>query len=348
MRTQTSKAVAGLVSAALLFALCPLTVHAQQDVPEPSADAEYIDDVDSDPCANDDKRPGWIDRVQYRLYRLTCSSASWFDGLFGNRRFDQEYRQSHGFATLGTRWSERDGVDPVARFRARMNLPQISNKLNAFVGRIDQDEFVTESSPEGYALPAQFASRNEDDFLVGLGYRDSLSKTGSFDTDVGVRVRWPPEPYVKGSYRYARPIGQRNLLRLRETAFWRQTERFGVTSSVDWDHAFDDRYLLRWSNAGTFSQVSEGVRWYSELILFHSMGERSAFAYQTFINGSSDAEVPLSSYGATVTYRQRVWREWLIIELQTGVDWPRYELTEERKANWLAGLAFELRYGQRR
>jgi hypothetical protein len=93
--------------------------------------------------------------------------------------------------------------------------------------------------------------------------------------------------------------------------------------------------------------LSEGLRWSSAVTLYHviSTARQSAFAYQVFLNGSTDSGEPLSDYGAGVAYRQSVWRPWLVIELRTGVDWPRYAPTEERRANYNVGLAFEMSYG---
>ena len=296
-------------------------------------------------CDPHDPTGAWIDRFQSRLFRLTCSSASWFDGLFGNRRYDEDYRKSYGELYAGSAWSQRTEFDKLLRFHARLYLPHMQNRLHAFIGRVDRDEYVTESASELRALPIAFDRNLEESVLLGLGYNEPLKKRGSFDADVGIPVDWPPDPYVKGSYRIARPVGDRDLIRLRETLFWQDSEGLGTTTRVDWDRVITDDYLFRWTASGTLSEVSEGLRWYSVVTLYQVVGARRALAYQLSANGQTDLPVPLTDYGFTTIYRQPFWRSWLWLELRLGMDWPREFLAERRHSNLNATLAFELRYG---
>jgi hypothetical protein len=69
-------------------------------------------------------------------------------------------------------------------------------------------------------------------------------------------------------------------------------------------------------------------------------------AYEFGANGSTDREVPLTDYGGSVVLRQRLPRDFLLLELRVGVDWPRDWLYEERHYNINAGVALELRFGR--
>lgn len=313
------------------------------DVPEPKEEerpkAREI-------CVDQNYSRAVIDRLHSSLYKLTCSTASWFDGLFGDTRYDEEYRQTYGSATVGALWSQRKSFQEVARFRAKLELPQMNKRLHAFVGRVDRDDYVSESESDVYGLPEEFNRDSSEQTLVGVGYNEPLKKRGSFDVGTGVRLTFPLDPYIKGSYRFARPIGEKTLLRLRETVFWQNSEEFGATTRVDWDRILGEKNLLRYTASATYSQRSEGVRWFTHVTWFTFISTRRAIAYELASNGSTDHEVPLTDYGASIIYRQRVWREWLLLEFRAGVDWPRDWLYEERRSNINAGLAFELRFGR--
>jgi hypothetical protein len=86
-----------------------------------------------------------IDRMQAGIYRTVCLSAARFDGFFGNARFEDEYEATHGSIVVGTQWDERDHWDPSVRFRASVKLPQLSERFRAFVGRLDPDEYVSDT-----------------------------------------------------------------------------------------------------------------------------------------------------------------------------------------------------------
>jgi hypothetical protein len=298
-------------------------------------------------CRDKPGEPGWLSQMRAGLYRTTCSSAAWFDGFFGNARFDDEYEAMHGSVAVGAAWDERDQWDPSLRFRIRVKLPQLSEKLDAFIGRVDPKEYTTELRDDFDTLPRQFARQDDDATLLGLGYGQFGRRGGHFGASVGTKLRSPLEPYAKGNYRYARTFLDHNLIRLRETIFWEEEEHFGVTSRVDLERVLAADYLVRWSGSGTLSERSEGVRWYSNLTLYHNLSNGRAFAYQAVIGGESDSEVEIADYGLRVLFRRRIFYEWLFLELRSSITWPRETLLERRESNLGAGIAVEMMFGER-
>ncbi|HET7203615.1 MAG TPA: hypothetical protein VFI92_09630 [Steroidobacteraceae bacterium] len=289
----------------------------------------------------------WIDRMQLGLYRRMCLTSASFDGFFGNARFDDEYEATHGSLSAGTLWDERDNWDPSVRFRVHLRLPQLNERFSAFVGRLDPDEYVTEARDDFDSLPRQFARAEDDDVLLGLGYRKPGPGGGYFDASVGARLDWPPQAYVKGAYRFTQPFFKRNLLRLDETIFWRDRDGFGATSRIYLDRLLSEDFLVRWAGSGTYSEETDGVRWVSSLTLYQSLGVRRALAYQAAITGETDDEVDIGDYGLRVMYRRSIYRDWLILELRSSLTWPRETLEEDRESNLGAGVALEMQFGER-
>lgn len=297
-----------------------------------------------------DQKPGglaWIDRMQAGLYRRTCLMVAGFDGFFGNARFDDQYEATHGSLAVGTLWDERDHWDPSVRFRVSVRLPQLSARANAFVGRGDPEEYVTELRDDFDTLPRQFGDAEDDAVLLGLGYRQPGTAGGHFDASVGAKLDWPPAPYAKVAYFIAQPLLERNLLRFRETLFWRDEDGFGSTTRVDVERLLTEDLLVRWTGLGTYSQETEGLRWFSNLTLYQNLGDRRALAYQVGASGESENDVSLTDYGLRVIYRRSVYRDWLILELRSSVGWPQETLSESREANWGAGVALEMQFGER-
>jgi hypothetical protein len=292
--------------------------------------------------------PGWIDRLHRGLYRTICLSAAGFDGFFGNARFDDEYQATHGSVAVGTLWDQRDHWDPSIRFRVQAHLPQMSERFSAFVGKVNPDEYVTDLRDDFDTLPRQFAREDDDAVLLGLGYRQPGRGGGKFDVAAGVELDWPLDPFAKVTYRFALPFLKRNILRLQETIFWQESEgRFGATTRIDLERLLAEAFLVRWTASGAFTQETEGIRWFSSLTLYQNLGNGRALAYQAAISGESDAEVAIADYGLRVIYRRRVHLEWLFLELRSSVTWPRDTLLEPREADWGAGVALEMLFGER-
>jgi hypothetical protein len=303
---------------------------------------------DSELCQDKPRGPAWIDRMQAALYRSMCATAVRFDGFFGSARFDDEYHATHGSLAIGALWDERNHWDPSVRFRVQMKLPQMSERLSAFVGKVDPDEYVTEQRDDFDTLPRQFGREGDDDVLFGLGYSQPGRRIGRFDAGVGTRLDAPAEPYAKATYRIAVPLLERNLLRIRETVFWEDSERLGATTRFDLERLITDGLLARWTGSATFTQETEGVRWFSNVTIFQHLATGRAMSYQMGITAESDRDVPVTDYGLRLIYRRTIFdRDWLFLELRSNVNWPRANLLERREPVWGAGVAIEIMFGER-
>ena len=289
-------------------------------------------------------REPWIDRMHHSLYWTVWRSAMKIDQVFGSKADAAAYQEVSGSLAPALLWDEFEGFQPKLRFRVKLPLPQLNERFHAFIGRVNRDEYVTEREEESGALARQRGAPVEDDqTLFGIRYseldRDRFSASG------GVRVRTPLDPYVKASYRYQRGSIESALLTLRETGFWQNSEDFGFTSRADLEGIWRKDVLLRATVSGTISQQSEGIRGYASLNALREFPRRRAAIVEIFASGERDAEVPLRDYGIKLAYRKSITRDWLVLELRTGVTWPREELSQRREPSWALGVGLEVFFG---
>lgn len=306
--------------------------------PEPSGPAKEPD--------------AWIDHVHDGVHSILWRSAMGIDRMFGAdaTQFDEHSYQerTRGSITPALLWDEFGGLDPKFRFKVKMPLPHLDERYDAFIGTFDREEFVTEREQQSGALPRQQGSQpEEDETLVGIRYRDrERDKGGRFEADAGLRIRSPVDPFVKVGYRFEHTLPRGVLLRLREIAFWQNSEQFGLTSRIDLEGTVADTWIVRWTASGTISQESEGVRGYTSLTGFRALSNQRAIGAQLFSSGEFDAAVPVGDYGARFAYRQRVWRDWLVLEVRPSITWPKDDPDQPRQPSWGFGIGFEMFFGE--
>ena len=289
----------------------------------------------------------WIDRFEKQLRASGCRSALWIDRLFGPPEDLGEYREVSGNVATSLLWSEYDGFDPRVRFRVNLPLPRTNERVRAFIGRTDRDEFVTERGETIGFVPRQFGTIGEEQTLLGLGYRPPSADDGSgFDFSTGVRARFPLDPFVKTSYRMAWFDGERSAVLFKPTVFWQQSEQFGLTTRIDVPHVFTPDWLALLTASATWSERSQGARGYVNATVFRTLGRHGAAALQVGAEGEADAEVPVREWGVRALWRRNVWRDWLALELRTSLTWPRERRDEPREPSWGAGVGFELVFGE--
>jgi len=331
----------------------PCTAQATAaDPPDEPSEAEAAGEATGDetPEEADPCRPGaggaaWLDIVRHGIFRTVCTSARWFDGFFGVTRFDEEARETWGRLGIDTVYDEHDSFDVDVHFRAEVDFPNLDHRVNAFLGREIEEDFVSGRTEVLESRPELFRDTDDRDWLVGLGYRPVHGHPDErIDFQVGVKVRFPLEPFVQGRFRRYWFLSDTRLVRFRNIAFWRNQRGFGDTVTVDVEQILGRPLLLRWATSATFSETTEGVDWYSGLTFYQSAGELRALAYTAYVEGETD-EVSAKRYGLRAVYRQRLFREWFFGQLIGGVNFPR-ELGQDRETSWELGVGVELRYGR--
>ncbi len=146
----------------------------------------------------------WIDDVQRGVYSGVCGAASWFDGLFGNPRFDQDSNEHL--------WPARPVRDPgpARQFRYATEdsgrdspcRPSRTGRESPWAVAMSRNSSRSVPRIPRIRSPQSWVRRTDDAWLLGLGYakQDDLEK--GFDFGIGVRLRFPVDPYVKATYRH--------------------------------------------------------------------------------------------------------------------------------------------------
>ncbi|MDH4110445.1 MAG: hypothetical protein OEW35_19355, partial [Gammaproteobacteria bacterium] len=154
-------------------------------------------------------------------------------------------------------------------------------------------------------------------------------------------------PYVKARYRYYMRPSEHVLVTARTTGFWENTDGFGVTLALDTDWSITEGELLRWANAFTRSEATDGIRWKTQLAFYDALSERSALRYEATLRGETQGIQPYLKE-LKVTYRRSVWREWFFVETYGGVFWADDENPDQRCDGCaLVGIGFEMMFGDR-
>lgn len=279
------------------------------------------------------------------MYDALWHGAMQFDRWLGSTRDESAYQTVSGSLAPALLWDQHYGFTTPVRFNIYLALPRLDERLHAFIGRLDPNEYVTESQEPSGAFRRQYGPITQDQTLFGLVFQQAASPTGYFEAGAGMRVSLPLDPYVKGSYVYLRGSSADGLLALRETAFWERMQRFGVTSRADIERIYDLRWLVRWTGSVTLSQGSAGLLGWSAVDVVRGYPTRRSVAFELELDGQTDAPVPLHSYGAKLAYRQSVWRKWLIMEVRTSLSWPKDFPQQERRPSPGAGVGLEMLIG---
>jgi len=290
----------------------------------------------------------WVDVVRADTHSRLCNTASWLDGLFG----DSEQFAGHDFRgkiSVGFKHDEIEGLDPRLRLRIRTKLPNVSKRFNAFVGRVEEDSYIsnTEVNEDRLSNVGLRSTNDEDsEWLVGLGYRTPSQESNGLDLSVGAKLSGGLSPYAKVAHRHLFKRSDSSYWRTTQTVFWRKQDGFGVSSRADYTRLIGDNDI--WITQGSFKYTEEAEQWewFGETTWHHSISDKRGISSSIYIRGEEENPISLPEYGMTFTYIRPIMRDWL--SLETGVDlrWERYEIDGPYKNAIRLGLQFGMQLGE--
>ena len=272
-----------------------------------------------------------VDRVRSKAHEKMCRTAAWVDGLFGDEhKFDDS--NFSGMLSVGFRQDETDGFDPRLRVRVRTKLPNVSSRFNAFVGRVEEDSYISNTEVKQDSINSVgLRSTNDDDaeWLLGLGYANPTSRNNGFDYSIGAKLSHGFNPYAKITHRYLFTTSEDDYWRTKQTAFWRRDEKFGFSSHLDYTKILNDRDIMEWDTSAKYTEDSDQWEWITSTALHHSFSNTRGVSTRLYVRGEEKNPVSIPEYGISFTYIREFLRPWLFVE--TGVDF-RWEKDERNTA----------------
>lgn len=287
-----------------------------------------------------------VDWAREQIEETVCSAALWFDGLFGDHRNVEAARGAYGRLETSVEYSEFYGFKTRTRFRLRVDLPNLEDRVSVFIGRDSDDNLVRDRS-EGFALRSEFPQIDDrDQFFAGFGYALPSNRRFRTDIKVGVRSITSPRAFVQSRTEYLAYADDVHVVQLRLTPFYSTRDGLGVTPGIDISRVLSPRLLGRWSNVATYSETTLGWDWRSALVLYQGFGWQRGLAYEAFVRGVTETEVRLREYGLRTVYRQPVLSGRLYLQPLLGYSWPKEEPDTKRRGAYLVGVGLELPFGK--
>ena len=284
---------------------------------------------------------GWVDRTHSRLERDLFDTVVWFDRFFGDERVKVAERPASFLRWMTDfRWDQEEHYTFRSGIRASLRLPRLKDRWHLLISsenRSDPNAIIPED-PGNPALNIGSRGRISSTELV---YDISRTPRSILDVGAGVRVKIPPDAFVRTRFQYARPLALDTLGRFTATAYWDALDGLGETNQLDLERWLAPPTLLRWSNSITITEISRWWTWGSELSLLHKLSPKSAITFAVGASGSTHPSWVATDYQVLSRYRRNVWRKWLFFEGEPDIHWPKKE-DGSRRPVWGATLRVEI------
>jgi len=263
----------------------------------------------------DDETEEALDEWQDKGSALVVSAARWIDSFFDDPRYVSEENRTRAKLKLTFGYSKYDDFEFSPGVDLRLNLPILENRMNLFLTANDDDDFDVDSNPI-----ADSENNKDDDLTAGIKYFLAFGESYNVSTDVGISTS-----YVYGGLRY------RNLHPFFSN-YWegRFTNRLRYYSDNGWENktSYDierhlgDRYFVRNTFTGVLSEETEGFPFSAVSRFYQIFSIERALLYDAGVYFETKPEFEVTDVQLKLRYRQRFYRDWLVLEVAPQLTFP--------------------------
>ena len=284
----------------------------------------------------EDEEETWLDSGHGYVTEKADDLTRWFDSYFGSTEADQNVASSRLRLRVTMEEDEREGTNFRVSVGGKVNLPQISKRLDlVFRGDDPADDIngQEDQSQSPIALQLQVGKREET--------------RHRFDLTLGVGSGGP-KPGAR--YRYAIDFNDKNSLQFTERVQYEFDDGVISTSRLVLDHQLAHDALLRSYSRVQWGEATDGVEASSSLqwIKFwqrrpptaRGTDERGLMVYGE-VSGQTEPYEYVSNYRVGFRYRRQTYRRYLFLEFEPSYNWRVDEPYDERAGAWRIELRFE-------
>ena len=279
-----------------------------------------------------DEEDGWIDEGHDYAARKANEMTQWVDNFFGNDERDLEQAESRLRLRTIYDWDQRLSNDVKFRLGGKVNLPQISDRLDLVFRGEDMD-----------GMGERDSDRYDED-RVGLQLQ--VGNTGlerhRFDLTMGISSAGL-RPGVK--YVFQDALTQDINFRFTQRVMHENDEGVYGTSQFVFDKALNERSLLRSYTRLMRGEETDGLEWSTNFSYARAWNnERGRVGATWFYVGAEGQTEPydyVSNYLLGVRFRRQAYRDFLFWEVEPSYNWRIDEPYYDRDGAWKIVLRLE-------
>jgi hypothetical protein len=248
--------------------------------------------------------------------------------FYGNLLTAYQVEGSHIRVTPRLIMTEGEDHDYKLDFSARLRLPDLSERLRLYVDSYDTD-YDTMEEIFSARYRRQLETERSEGATAGLTYLVSDHMTRQLSLSTGMRFRPEPSPKLRlrGRLRKSFDLWRTDVA---QSVFWSERDGFGEKTEFTLDRPTGEIHLFRLRSSLVWSELSHGVDWGQFASYYARLSSRRSAALKLGARGYSHPSWITDQYLVRVSWRRRVHRDWLFLEIEPGLDFFReddYKMT---------------------
>lgn len=263
----------------------------------------------------------WVIR-QERIHGTTVQNfGAWADRTLSGSAQSLPNNESYlrlGFAAE-SEYSDPAQFKPELRFR--LDVPTTQKKLRLVI-ESESDELIPLSERERDRQLTQ-PNRTETDTTGALRFLSQVGDAINLSTDVGGRLKLPPEMFVRTTASKGWQLDDVWALNVQQRLYYYHTRGWGARSWFGTDRSLGNGWHFYTSSELEWLHQDRKFELAQIFSTRKRLSHRSVITPRLAALGESQPSWRSSSYFADVTWRYRLYENWLYAELIPALEFPR-------------------------
>lgn len=279
---------------------------------EASTAGPVIDEQQRDP----------FDDAHRRVSAAVLASAYWIDGFFSEERRVYEDTDTRLRLRFTNRTQEGDLLKISLRSSLRLDLPLYGERLRLFFSTDDDDRerfrLLTDEQASAEPAPDRRAA-------TGLRYFLKSTIRNHASVSAGLRFRGgSPILFLEPRYRHSVKFEHWDfhfVQRFRAQSNGRLTAK----TQFDLERPLNSNFFFRTSLTGAWYDDEDGYFYGHHLNLYQPLSSNRILRYRWSHSFATHPTGVLTESRLSASYRQRVWKDWMFVEVSPQAAFPRNE-----------------------
>ena len=256
-------------------------------------------------------------------------------------RADIELRGSHMRVSPWVLFRERGGHDIGVDYGLRLRLLPLSDRLDFFADRFDTHRETLDISESDRYRREPEPGRNEP-ALAGLTYFLLHDVARQLSLSGGIRFKPEPVPRMRLRGRYRHPLGADWTATFEQSVYWDSGDGFGERTQLAFSRPMDERVDVSLVSSLVWSELSRGLDWGHVSSCRMALAPTRSLELRGGAMGHTHPGTVVDQYLVRAPFRQRFMRDWLVLQIEPGIDWFR---EQNYRATLLVSIKLEMRFG---
>lgn len=258
------------------------------------------------------------------------------DNFFTNKKSSTSENHSSIFVYSSFYKKEGQKIEMEHDFQLKFDLPNTTKKLKIVIEKQQDDignAISDTSAPDNKTLSKEGGGtrrKNDTHYEAGANFLLSQSKYFISFLHFGIRLDVPLNPSIKLDLQKDFTTEYVNIGLLQKIIMYRQ-EGLQNVSQLSFNKKWNETFQTDFVHSLVWSDETDILVLRNSIILYQDLGNERGLSYSVGANARFKPTFYYDSYDTSVSYRQRLYNDWLYGTFTVGAGFPKANNFDDEK-----------------